>query len=112
MGFKSGGGPWGALAMTFGVFLPAFSFSLLFHRHLNAVVSNPLLKHFLEGVTAGVVGLIGVTTITLARSAIPDWRAGVIFAGALLFVYRWKSKFAIPAVMAGAGLIGWIWFNR
>jgi chromate transporter len=84
----------------------------LFHRHLNAVVSNPLLKHFLEGVTAGVVGLIAVTTITLARSAIPDWRAGVIFAGALLVVYRWKSKFAIPAIMVSAGLIGWIWFNR
>jgi chromate transporter len=107
-----GGGPLGAMAMTFGIFLPAFCFSLLFHRHLNAVVSNPLLKHFLEGVTAGVVGLIAVTTITLARTAIPDWRAAVIFAAALVVVYRWKSKPAIPAIMVGAGLIGWLWFNR
>jgi chromate transporter len=106
-----GGGPWGALAMTFGIFLPAFSFSLLFHRHLNAVVSNPLLKHFLEGVTAGVVGLIAVTTLTLGRTAIPDWRAAIIFAAALLVVYRWKSKLAIPVIMVGAGLIGWVWFK-
>lgn len=106
-----GGGPLGALAMTFGIFLPAFGFSLLFHRHLNAIVSNPPLKNFLEGVTAGVVGLIAVTTLTLGRSAIPDWRAAVIFTAALLVVYRWKSKLAIPAIMVGAGLIGWLWFN-
>jgi chromate transporter len=107
-----GGGALGALAMTFGVFLPAFSFSLLFHRHLTAVVSNPLLKHFLEGVTAGVVGLIAVTTLTLARPAIPGWPAAVLFVAALVVVYRWKSKLAIPAIMIGAGLIGWFWFNR
>lgn len=106
-----GGGALGALAMTFGVFLPAFSFSLLFYRHLSAVVANPLLKHFLEGVTAGVVGLIAVTTLALARPAIPNWQALVIFAAALLVVYRWKSKLAIPAIMVGAGLIGWLWFN-
>src|SRR5688572_14938493 len=106
-----GGGPLGALAMTFGVFLPAFGFSLLFYRHLSAVVANPLLKHFLEGVTAGVVGLIAVTTITLARTAIPHWQAAVIFTAALLVVYSWKSKFAIPAIMLVAGLIGWLWFN-
>ena len=107
-----GGGALGALAMTFGVFLPAFSFSLLFYRHLTAVVSNPLLKHFLEGVTAGVVGLIAVTTLTLARPAIPGWPAAVLFVAALVVVYRWKSKLAIPAIMMGAGLIGWFWFNR
>jgi chromate transporter len=106
-----GGGALGALAMTFGVFLPAFAFSLLFHRHLSAVVANPLLKHFLEGVTAGVVGLIAITTITLARSAITNWQSAVIFAVALFVIYRWKSKLAIPAIMVSAGLIGWLWFN-
>lgn len=106
-----GGGPLGALAMTFGIFLPAFGFSLLFQRHLSAVVANPLLRHFLEGVTAGVVGLIAITTLTLARSAIPDWQAAVVFAAALLVVYRWKSKFAIPSIMFGAGMVGWLWFN-
>lgn len=106
-----GGGALGALVMTFGVFLPAFSFSLLFYRHLTAVVANPLLKHFLEGVTAGVVGLIAITTLTLARPAIPNWQAAVIFSAALSVVYGWKSKVAIPAVMVGAGLVGWLWFN-
>lgn len=106
-----GGGPLGALTMTVGIFLPAFLFSLLFFRHLEAVIRNPTLHNFLEGVTAGVVGLIAVTAVTLARSAIPDWRAALIFVAALFVVYRWKSKLAIPAIMLSAGLIGRLWFN-
>jgi chromate transporter len=105
-----GGGALGALAMTLGVFLPAFSFSLLFHRHLEAVIRIPLLRHFLEGVTAGVVGLIAVTTLTLGRAAIPNWEALAIFAVALVVVYRWKTKLAIPAIVMGAGMVGWMLF--
>jgi chromate transporter len=101
-----GGGPMGALAMTLGVFLPAFSFSLLFHRRLEAVIANPLLRHFLEGVTAGVVGLITVTAMTLGIAAIPNWPALLIFAVALLIVFRWKSKLAIPAIILAAGTAG------
>jgi chromate transporter len=105
-----GGGALGALAMTLGVFLPAFSFSLLFHRHLEAVIRIPLLRHFLEGVTAGVVGLIAVTTLSLGRAAIPNWEALAIFAVALVVVYRWKTKLAIPAIVMGAGMVGWMLF--
>lgn len=101
-----GGGAWGALAITLGIFLPAFSFSLLFHRHLEAVISIPWLRHFLEGVAAAVVGLIAVTTLTLARAAIPGWVSFGIFLAMLAVVYRWKSKFTIPAVIVAAGLAG------
>ena len=105
-----GGGPLGALAMTLGVFLPAFLVSILFHRHLEAVIRNPTLHNFLEGVTAGVVGLIAVTTLTLGAIAIPGLKAALIFLAALAVVYRWKHKFVIPAVVAGAGLAGWLCF--
>ncbi len=105
-----GGGPWGALAMTLGVFLPAFGFSLLFHRHLEAVIANPLLRHFLEGVTAAVVGLIAVTAINLAITAVPNLRALAIAAGTLAVIYRWKSKAAIPLLMVAAGVAGWVLF--
>lgn len=105
-----GGGPLGALAMTVGIFLPAFLFSLLFYRHLESVIRNPLLHHFLEGVTAGVVGLIAVTTVSLAIVAIPNLRALVIFAAALVVIYRWKTKLAVPTIVVGAGLAGWLAF--
>lgn len=105
-----GGGPLGALAMTLGVFLPAFLFSILVYRRLEAVIANPHLRHFLEGVTAGVVGVIVVTALGLARVAIPTWSAALIFAIALAVVYRWKSKLAVPAIVFGAGAAGWVLF--
>lgn len=60
-----GGGPLGALAMTAGIFLPAFCFTLFFHDQLERLVDHGALHSFLEGVSAGVVGLIAATTLEL-----------------------------------------------
>lgn len=105
-----GGGAAGALAITAGVFLPAFFFSILFYRHLESVITHPALRHFLEGVTAGVVGLIAATTLSLAVAAIPTWKSALLFAAALAAVYRWKSKLAVPVIIVSAGLAGWLTF--
>lgn len=102
-------GALGALAMTMGVFLPAFSFSLLFHRHLEAVVRHRVIRHFLEGVTAGVVGLIAVATVRLGRTALDSVPAIVIATAALIALYLWRARLAVPAVMFAAGLTGaWV----
>lgn len=106
-----GGGPLGALAMTAGIFLPAFLFSILFFRHLEAVIHNPTLHNFLEGVAAGVVGLIAITTIKLGLVAIPGLGAAAICAGALIVVYRWKHKLVVPAIMIVAGVTGVLLFR-
>ena len=104
-----GGGLWGAVVMTIGVFLPAFCFPLLLHRHLDALIRNAPLRQFLEGVTAGVVGLIAVTTVRLAIPAVPDVVAAVIGALALVTLYSWNSRIAVPVVMLAAGLAGaWV----
>ncbi|HEY0967918.1 MAG TPA: chromate efflux transporter [Opitutaceae bacterium] len=105
-----GGGPLGALAMTAGIFLPAFLFSILFFRHLEAVIRNPTLHNFLEGVAAGVVGLIAITTIKLGFVAIPGFGAAVICGGALVVIYRWKHKLAIPAIVMASGAAGFVLF--
>jgi chromate transporter len=67
--------------------------------------------HFLEGVAAGVVGVIVITTVRLAVVAIPTPAAALIALGALVVLYRWRHKLTIPAIVAGAGLIGWLGFN-
>src|SRR5688572_9833996 len=103
-----GGGALGALMMTIGIFLPAFGFSLLFYRHLEAAVENRLLRHFLEGVTAGVVGLIVATLFDLGRAALTNGWAIAIFAMCLVPLYLWKSKAVIPLIIVGAGFVGWI----
>ena len=98
------GGPAGALAMTAGVFLPAFAFSLVFYERLEAVAGHERLQGFLGGVAAAVVGLIAVTLVDLARTAMvrtPDLGPGIlIFAAALAVMYGWKSKLGTPLVLA------------
>lgn len=102
-----GGGPWGALALTAGVFLPAFGFTLLAHDQLERLIRNTRMHVFLDGVTAGVVGLISATAIGLFRAAIPDLPALLIFLAALTSVYLWKAKWAVAGVVLGAGVLGW-----
>ncbi|NYZ62171.1 chromate efflux transporter [Luteimonas deserti] len=102
-----GGGPWGAVAMTAGVFLPAFAFTLLGHDVLEHLVHQPRIRRFLEGVTAGVVGLIAGTTLALLRTSLTGIEAAVLFAIALAILFRSGAKLVIPAVIAGAALWGW-----
>jgi chromate transporter len=101
-----GGGPWGALAMTVGIFLPAFSFTLIGHEYLERLIANVAVHSFLDGVTAGVVGLIAATTLVLFRQGVMSMPAALIFVLALVAVYRWKAKAAVAGIVLGAGLLG------
>ena len=109
VGFLAGG-LGGALVITAGIFLPAFSFALLFYDRLEQVIEDQRLHHLLEGVAAGVVGLIAVTAIQLGWNvarALPSLGLGVtIFALSLAVLYVWKSKLNVLAVVVGAALLG------
>jgi chromate transporter len=106
-----GGGAVGALLMTIGVFLPAFGFSLLFHNQLERLMERAVLCEVLEGVTAGVVGIIASTLITLGAGTITNLKAAVIFGLALIPLYFWRSKAVIPCVVIAAGVLGWFLFR-
>jgi chromate transporter len=101
--------------MTAGIFLPAFSFSLLLGNRIEAVIDNPGLRRFLEGVAAGVIGLIAVTALELAlvvAARLPSLPVGALmFAAALGVLIAWKSKAAVPLVIAGGALAGWVAFG-
>jgi chromate transporter len=109
------GGPLGALAITAGMFLPAFAFSLVFYEHLEAAAEHKRLQLFLAGVAAGVVGLIAVTLLDLTRTTAGRTPILVIsiaiFAVALVAMYRWKSKLATPVVLAIAAFAGVVAFG-
>jgi chromate transporter len=106
------GGLAGALAITAGMFLPAFAFSLLFYERLEALAEHKGLQLFLAGVAAGVVGLIAVTLLDLARAAAERTPSlplsALIFLAALPILYRWKSKLSTPLVLALGGAAGLI----
>jgi chromate transporter len=105
-----GGGALGALAMTFGIFFPAFAFTLLGHAYLERLVANVAIHSFLDGVTAGVVGLISATTLLLFWQGITTLQAGLIFVLALVTVYAWKARLAVAGIVLASGVLGWLLF--
>jgi chromate transporter len=100
------GGPLGALLLTAGVFLPAFAFTLIGHRTFERLTDNPAMHALLDGVTAAVVGLIAATAVGLTRAAVTDLVSALVFAAALITVYRWRARAASAVVILAGGLIG------
>jgi chromate transporter len=114
VGYQAGGLA-GALAMTVGIFLPAFAFSLLFFDRLERVVEDERLHRLLEGVAAGVVGLIAATTVELGLGVaqrVPSLLfAWLIFACSLALLYLWRSKFNVMGLIPLAALGGLVAFS-
>jgi chromate transporter len=104
------GGLGGAMAITAGIFLPAFSFTLLFYDRLEQVIEDERLHRLLEGVAAGVVGLIAVTAVQIGwnvAQSLPSLPLGIaIFAVSLALLYLWKSKLNVLAVVIGSAVLG------
>jgi len=113
VGYLAGGFA-GALAITAGIFLPAFSFALLFYDRLEQVIEDERLHRFVEGVAAGVGGLIAATALQLgwnvAQSILSPAMGVAIFAASLALLYLWKSKLNVLAVIAGSAIAGMLAF--
>lgn len=100
------GGLVGGLAMTLGIFLPAFVFPIFLHRQLVAVAENPRVRPFLLGVAAGVIGLIAAVAVTILETSVVDLPTAVLAVGAFLALGRWHSKLTVLYVVLACGLIG------
>jgi chromate transporter len=101
-----GGGPIGAVVITIGVFAPAFAFTMIGHDYLERLVNNQAAHAFLDGVTAGVVGLIGATALGISSETLTDTHAWIIFGLALIALFVSKSKWIVALVILAAGLYG------
>ena len=106
------GGPWGGLAITAGMFLPAFAFSMIFYERLEALVDEPRLHRFLDGVAAAAMGIIAATLVQLALATWPRIEtpgfALAIFAAALMAAFAIRRAWAAPAIIAGGAVAGWV----
>jgi len=100
------GGLGGGLAMTVGIFLPAFVFPIFFHRWLVAVAKNPRIRPFLLGVAAAVIGLIAAVTVDILDESIVDVPTAILAVAAFGALNRWHGKLTVVAVMLGCGAAG------
>jgi chromate transporter len=105
VGYQAGGLE-GSLAMTFGIFLPAFVFPIFFHRALVAVAENPRIRPFLLGVAAGVIGLIAAVTVDILETSVVDVPTALIAGASFALLYRFHGKLTVLVVVLGAGVIG------
>ena len=103
-----GGGPWGAVAMTAGVFLPAFAFTLLGHDTMERWVHRPRIAEFLAGVTAAVVGLITGTALALLLGSVKSANGALVFCVVLGLLFWSKARWLVPGVILGAAVVGWL----
>jgi chromate transporter len=106
-----GGGALGAVAITFGVFAPAFAFTMIGHNYVERLMENIAVHAFLDGVTAGVVGLIAATALGILSETLIGIHAWLIFALGLLVLYQSKAKWTIAAVILSAGVYGLIFLR-
>ena len=100
------GGLGGGVAMTLGIFLPAFVFPIFFHRGLVAIAENPRIRPFLLGVAAGVIGLIAAVTVDIVNASVTDVPTAVLAVAAFAALNRWHGKLTIVAVVLGCGAVG------
>ena len=100
------GGFAGALAMTLGIFIPAFVLPIFLHRQLVSVAENERLRPFLLGVAAGVIGLIAAVTVDILDTSIVDVPTAILAIAGFLVLYRWHGRLTVLYVVLGCGLAG------
>jgi chromate transporter len=102
VGYMAGGLSGAALA-TFFVFLPSFVFVLSGAHYIEKLQGNRELQAFLAGVSAAVVGVIGVVSLDLIPQALVDWVTVGISLVAFLLIAFLKRDVALVAIGAIVG---------
>jgi chromate transporter len=97
-------GEWGMTVAAIGVFLPVYLFVVLPAPYFRRHRSQPLVKGFVEGVSAAATGAIGGAAYVLATRAIADaWTAGI---AVLTFVVLLRFKVSELWLIGAAAIIG------
>jgi len=101
----------GALLMTLGVFLPAFSFTLIGHEFFEKITKFKMTICFLDGVTAGAVGLIGTSAFVILQNTATNIPSALIFTISLGATYIFVHRYTNMVVVVIAVIAGQIFFS-
>jgi chromate transporter len=99
-------GPWGMTVAALGVFLPVYLFVVLpapyFRRHRD----NPVIKGFVDGVSAAATGaIIGAAYVLGTRALIDVWTVAIALV-TFVVLARWKvSELWLIGAAAAFGLM-------
>lgn len=106
-----GNGIGGAALMLVGIFLPAMSFTVIGHEYFEAVVDNPYIQPFLDGVASSVIGLLLQTAFQFVRDVSIEAIDAVVFALSFWALFHFTDKYTQPIIILGAAMAGQILYS-
>jgi chromate transporter len=95
----------GAVSATVGIFLMPWLLAAAAAQQLQRFLQHPRLAGFGRGAAPAVVGLLGVTALSIAKQSFTHWGYAVIALIALVLAL-WTKVHPILILMGGAAL-GW-----
>jgi putative chromate ion transporter len=103
-----GHGLGGAIVIAIGIFLPAFSFTLIGHKFFEKLVDNHYIHPFLDGIGASVIGLLVYTSFQFLRSTVDTGLECAVFLLSLGSIFYFTDKYTQPIVIIVSALAGQI----
>jgi chromate transporter len=98
----------GALLITISIFLPAFLFTLLGHKYFEQILKHKPLHAFLDGVSAGVAGILVITAIEFLIPILnSNLLVMLLFVFSLAILYVLKTRFVVPTLILVSAVIGY-----
>eukprot|EP01033_Poteriospumella_lacustris_P001957 gene1957-1420_t len=101
----------GAVIMTIGIFLPAFSFTIIGHDFFQAVVDNKYVEPFLDGISAAVIGLLLFTAFQFLNNVLVNPIDAVVFLLAFVSLFYFTNKYTAPLVLIVAAIAGQVLYK-
>jgi chromate transporter len=106
-----GSGAVGSLLMALGIFLPAFSFTIVGHAVFEQLVHNPHIEPFLDGISSAVIGLLMFTACQFL-DVIEEGIDAVVFLLAFYALFTVKHKYTQPTVIVVAAIAGQVIYRQ
>jgi chromate transporter len=103
-----GRGVLGGLLMTLGMFIPAFSFTLVFHQVIEKLLNFKVVLAVADSLSAGIVGILTVTAFDIANRALINNYSALILLLTIGASYHFNHRFLTPLIVLIAALAGFV----
>jgi chromate transporter len=96
----------GAITATTGAFLAPWALAAATAQQVTRFAQDRRLRAFGAGAAPVVVGILGVTLLTIGREALASWPSVGIAAGA--FALAWWTRTPPVVLLLAGGIAGWL----
>jgi len=100
------GGLLGALTATLGAFLAPWALAAATAQQVKRFAQDKHLRAFGAGAAPAVIGILGVTVLSLGRETFASWP--YLAVGILVFALAAWTRIPPVFLLGGAGILGWV----